>query len=665
MKNRIIAFVSLLFGFFTLGAFISILYITYTTGELKKIITLHGVEILRQDLLIKIQNVEQDLLTVNTELGSKLDKITENVTDLDRAINNCNSCHHSPLITEKLLSIKEHIGRFETSLSYYITASADSERIRTLKIEAYSTGSELSAVVAEMAFIANQKLQERTGKALAGVKGAQWILILTLITTFLIGLWIAVTLIRNVLNPIKELIDVAQNITSGKLGYTTAYTDRTEFGQLATSINEMSLSLRDGNSKVVQHMERLAGLYKVTLPLHSVSTIEEIFKEVSGSVAALIEVEQCGLMMIDDDRQHMSHRLPAFGLTDDEVQGITIRREDILKLYLDNNRRPVIINAPEKELLPAGLLGPNGRPVKNMLLGWIRLQGELAGLIRLANKTNGDFSEESGRLVGIVSNNVSVAIENAGLYQDLKAQMEELKETQEQLVQAAKLAAIGELASNVAHEINNPLTSIMGYAELISEETDIESIMRDVDIISRESLRARTIVQQLLEFARKRPLELREVNLNKLLLETVDLVRAQMKNARIKISETYGPLPPIMGDANQLKQVFLNIINNAVHSMSENGGILTISTNADYDHVRIAIEDNGHGIPPEVLPKIFEPFFTTKRDRGTGLGLSITYKIIQSHKGKIDIKSDVGKGSTFTLELPLYIRTNSLTHAGG
>lgn len=664
MKKRIVAFLSLLFGFFAIGALISILYITYTTRELQKIITLHSVEILRQDLLIKIQTVEQDLLTVHTELGKRLDTVSENVTNLDKAINNCTSCHHSPPISRKLESIKEHIGRFEKSLSYYITASADPGRIRTLKLEAYSTGSELSSVVAEMASIANKKLQERTDTALTGVRRAQWILLATLLAAFLIGIWAASTLIRNVLHPVSELIDVSKNIASGNLGYTTEYTDNTEFGQLATSMNEMSLSLRDGNEKVIRHMDRLAGLYKVTLPLYSVSSTEEIFKEVSISMANLLEAEQCGLMLFDDTSGLMTHRLPAFGLTDEEVQHIAINRKDILKLYFANNQRPLIINNPREDPLLSGLLGNGSVPVRNILLGWIRLQGELAGMIRLANKQNGNFSEESIRLVGIISNNVSVAIENSKLYQDLKAQMQELRETQEQLVQAAKLAAIGELASNVAHEINNPLTSIMGYTELIKEETDITKIMHDIDIISKESLRARNIVQQLLEFARKRPLELREINPNVLLKETVDLVRVQLKNARIRIFEEYGSLPSIMGDANQLKQVFLNIINNAAHSMSDTGGILTITTTGTESHVQIAIEDNGHGIPPEVLPKIFEPFFTTKRDKGTGLGLSITYKIIQSHRGMIDIKSKVGNGTTFTLALPLYVAKKSFAPSG-
>jgi signal transduction histidine kinase/HAMP domain-containing protein len=653
MKRKIIGVLSLLFAVFTIGAAMSMLYITLTTAELKKLITLHGVEILRQDLIIKIQNVEQDLLTVHTELGSKLDKIIANMTDLDKAINNCMSCHHSPLITRKLDQILGNVNKFEASLSYYITASANTERIRSLKMESYATGSELLNVTSEMAFIAHSRLQERTSNALEDIRKAQFILISTLGIAFLIGLWIAATLINNILNPIKALMDVSRNITSGNLGYTTSYSDSTEFGELASSINEMSLSLREGNEKVVQHMDRLAGLYKLTLPFHSVSDLTEIFREVSNSVADLLDVEQCGLMLIDRDQNFIVHMHPSHGLSEEEVNSIRIPYEEGMNLYYSNDRRPLVIKDPVTEKIPQGLIGPTAVNVKNMLLGWIRLQGGLAGLLRLANRRSGDFSEESVRLIGIISNNISVAIENAKLYEDLKNQMHELKDTQEQLVQAAKLAAIGELASNVAHEINNPLTSIMGYAELIREETNIENIMKDIDIISAESLRARNIVQQLLEFARKRSLEIKEAHINSLLKETVALISVQLKNARIKISENYGVLPVIMADPNQLKQVFLNIINNSVHSMSGGSGEMTITTGANDTHVFAAIADTGHGIPAAVLPKIFEPFFSTKKEKGTGLGLSISYKIIQSHKGRIDVKSEVDKGTTFTVLLPI------------
>lgn len=653
MKKRIIAYLSLLFIFFTIGSLTSMLYITLTTSQLKKVITLHGVEILRQDLIIKIQHVEQDLLTVHTELSSRLDKIVLNVTDLDKAVNRCAGCHHSPLITEKLSNVRKYVDEFKNSLSYYITASANESRIRLLKMESYEIGTKLLDLTQEMALIANQKLQGLTQKAIEDVNHAQQILAVTLFLAFITGLWIAAHLTRKIISPIRELIDVSRKIAAGNLGYTTQYRDTTEFGELATSINDMSLSLKESNEQIVLNLNRLAGLYRVTLPLHSVTNETEICKEVSFGVAELIEVEQCGLLLLNDSSGDFEHKYPAFGFSKDDASAIRIQKDDILKLYYSNNRRPLIVNDISAGNIPEGLAGTSSLNVRNMMLGWVRQKGDLIGIIRLANKKEGLFQEESSRLVGIISNNVSVALENIRLYEDLRAQMTELKSTQEQLVQAAKLAAIGELASNVAHEINNPLTSIMGYAELIKEETDISNIMRDVDIIEKESIRARDIVKELLEFTRKRPLEIKKVDLNSLIHESVSLVNIKVKDVRIKIHEYYGDIPLIMGDPNQLKQVFLNIVNNAIDAVSEKGGGIEIRTSQNRSYVNIDISDSGNGIRPEVLSRIFEPFFTTKREKGTGLGLSITHKIVQSHKGSIDVRSEGGKGTRFTVSLPV------------
>ncbi len=230
--------------------------------------------------------------------------------------------------------------------------------------------------------------------------------------------------------------------------------------------------------------------------------------------------------------------------------------------------------------------------------------------------------------------------------------MLELQNAQEQLIQAAKLVAIGELASNVAHEINNPLTSILGYAELIKEESDPKNIMKDLEIIENESLRARDIVHQLLEFSRKRSIEMKPININELLREVMGLVQLQLKDTRITINENYGNVPTTEGDPNQLKQVFLNLINNATFAMQDEG-VLGISTTSMGHNIYITVSDNGRGMPKEVLSRIFEPFFSTKKEKGTGIGLSVSYKIIQSHNGRIEVESYEGKGSAFTVILPI------------
>jgi signal transduction histidine kinase/methyl-accepting chemotaxis protein len=653
MKKKIISYLALLFIFFAIGAVASMINITRTVSELKKIIMLHNVEILRQNLVIKIQKVSQDLLTVHTELSRRLDKIVSNVTDLDNAIDSCAGCHHSPPISAKISSIKVNIGKFEEQLSYYITAAADEKRIRDMKSESYETGNELLKMTQEMTLIANQKLQSLTHKAIDDVRIAQQILILTLFLAFLVGLWIAVNLTRRIISPVRDLIDVSRQIASGNLGYTTKYKDSTEFGELANSFNEMSLSLKESNERIILNLNRLGGLYRITLPLHTVTSLHEVFKEVSYGVAEIVDVEQCGMMLLDRDSDYFEHKFPAIGLDETQAGSLRVPKKEIMSLYFEHNRRPVIMNRPDEEKLPEGLLGEGQAKVFNLMLGWVRQKGELIGVIRLANKRGADFMEESSRLIGIISNNVSVAIENIKLYEDLKAQMEELRSTQEQLIQAAKLAAIGELASNVAHEINNPLTSIMGYAELIKEETDITVIRDDIRVIEKESIRARDIVQELLEFSRKRPLELIVIDLNDLINESVALARGPLKVANIIITEQYGNLPSIQGDPNQLKQVVLNIINNSIDAVSNSGGRINIKTDSMNSNVIVEISDNGMGIASKNRERIFEPFFTTKRDKGTGLGLPITRKIIESHSGTIDVMSDVGKGTKFTITLPV------------
>jgi two-component system NtrC family sensor kinase len=230
--------------------------------------------------------------------------------------------------------------------------------------------------------------------------------------------------------------------------------------------------------------------------------------------------------------------------------------------------------------------------------------------------------------------------------------MKNLKETQDQLIQAAKLAAIGELAATVAHELNNPLTTILGYTELIREEEISEGIKKDLEIIEAECLRARDIVRQLLEFSRKRPLQLIELDINDTLQEVIKFLSPNIKKSSIKLLTEFSPLPNTLADKDQIKQVFLNLINNAVQAMPE-GGVLTIKTGIHDSNIFIEVSDTGIGIPKEILPRIFEPFFTTKKEKGTGLGLSISYRIVESHGGKIYVKSQKGKGTTFKVILPV------------
>jgi two-component system NtrC family sensor kinase len=251
----------------------------------------------------------------------------------------------------------------------------------------------------------------------------------------------------------------------------------------------------------------------------------------------------------------------------------------------------------------------------------------------------------------------ALAVENSRLYEGVKQQMTELKQTQAQLVQSTKLAAIGELAANIAHEINNPLTTVLGFASFIAERLKPEDPMREeLTLIQDEASRARDIVRDLLQFSRQRDFMPETANLNHVLDQVVTMVRRQGAFGIVSVAEEYAPdLPTVEVDVSRIKQVFLNIINNAVYVMP-NGGTLTVRTKADHRGVRVELEDTGPGIAPEHRDRIFDPFFTTKPEvSGTGLGLSVSLGIVQSHGGTIEVLSEVGKGTTFTVVLPLRV----------
>jgi signal transduction histidine kinase len=469
MKKKIILFLSALLIFFTVGAVFTMLYITHTTSTLNRLITLHQVELLREGLVINLQTVQSDLYTVHTPLGQNLDSIVKNVEKLDNAARGCSSCHHRPELSSRIGAVQNLIGEYKNALSYYITASANMERIDKIKMDAATIGNTLLGLTQEMTYTATKHLQTETSSALEKIKNARMILFGTLLLTLLLGVWVSIHLTKAITHPVRELVNSARIIASGHLGYKTTYDDTSEFGELARTFNSMS---------------------------------------------------------------------------------------------------------------------------------------------------------------------------------------ERLKNEQEHLIQSTKLAAIGELASNVAHEINNPLTSIIGFTELIKDETNINVVRDNLRIIEKESMRARDIVRELLRFTRKRPLEIVETDINEAVRDIIPLIEAQARASKVELIAEYGELPRTQGDPNQLKQVFINLINNSISAMPD-GGKLGIVTSRNGDAIMVEIKDTGHGIPEELQARIFEPFFTTKKDKGTGLGLPISFRIIQDHGGRIDLESKEGQGSTFTVYLPI------------
>jgi PAS domain S-box-containing protein len=224
--------------------------------------------------------------------------------------------------------------------------------------------------------------------------------------------------------------------------------------------------------------------------------------------------------------------------------------------------------------------------------------------------------------------------------------------------QADKLAALGTLSAGIAHEINNPIGIITSRVEVMLLEAEGEELpaelRKDLDVILRHARRVAAITQGLLSFARQPSGVRTAVNLNRVVEEILQLVQRDMDRARVRVVvQRDEALPEIAADANAIGQVLLNLLTNARRAM-EDGGEINIETGYDPESrsVRLVVRDTGSGMPPEVLLKVFDPFFTTKPD-GTGLGLSVSHGIIHDHQGSVDVQSEEGKGTTFTVILPV------------
>ena len=226
-----------------------------------------------------------------------------------------------------------------------------------------------------------------------------------------------------------------------------------------------------------------------------------------------------------------------------------------------------------------------------------------------------------------------------------------------QLMQAEKMTALGELVAGVAHEINNPLSTIMGYTQLLLAKGLPAEIQRRLDIVLSEANRLAKIVRNLLTFARKHPPEKKHLGLNGIIEKTLELKAYHFRASQIVVEKDLAAdLPPTMLDFHQIQQVVLNLLNNAEQAIVEvkRGGTLRLTTRQAGDRIECRISDDGPGVPPEIAERIFEPFFTTKKEgKGTGLGLSLCYGIIQEHGGSIRVEGRPGQGATFVIDLPL------------
>jgi signal transduction histidine kinase len=417
----------------------------------------------------------------------------------------------------------------------------------------------------------------------------------------------------------------------------------------------------------------------------SLTLIHEVVQQVIG----LNEKKDVASIASDLVAQYFKYEVAVILLKDDEgkfsIQGIGGNQSEAVKRalagqgFLSSNGitsrvaetgESVLINDTRQE---KGYVPFKGWEARSEICVALKDGGNILGIIDVESREPNAFVHNdliaTESLAGILTSVITSANQYQKLQEtirqlreieiELKARMEAQRSAENRLIQAAKLAAVGEMAAGIAHELNNPLTTVTGFSELVLEELSPESSYRaELEMISREARRASGVVRRLLDFSRQGEHIRARADLNEVVNDVIALTRHLIHTNGVILTLQLEENPPwISIDHNQMKQVLLNLIHNALQAMP-NGGDLLVSTRSakrdDHDWLVMAVQDSGVGIKPADQDRVFEPFFTTKGDRGgTGLGLSVTYGIVTDHGGTIEISSEPNKGSTFAVWLPL------------
>jgi signal transduction histidine kinase len=384
----------------------------------------------------------------------------------------------------------------------------------------------------------------------------------------------------------------------------------------------------------------------------SILNLESLSKRIIETITQTMRVEKASLYVLNEERGGY-HLLESRNIKIASFPPV-LAKGDPLPQYLQKMKEIII----REELLKGGNIPELNKVINTMsqleaeVSIPLVLKGQLIGMINLSHKFNKDiYSHEDIELLSTLANQTAIAIENARLYEDLKKSKSYIR-------RADRLASLGTLTAGLAHEIRNPLVAIKTFTQLLPERLEDEEFRNHfLNIASGEVDRISALVTELLEFARPSEPKFELENINEILDGMILLISSETKSKHINIAKDYGTdLSPITIDREQMKQVFLNMLLNAIEATPGNGKIVVktrsfIKPDGE-PYIQIEFTDNGCGIAPEYLEDIFTPFFTTK-EKGSGLGLSISNQIIQDHKGYIDVESQLNKGTSFFINLPI------------
>ncbi|MFQ6067079.1 MAG: ATP-binding protein [bacterium] len=423
---------------------------------------------------------------------------------------------------------------------------------------------------------------------------------------------------------------------------------------------------RKRQEKIQEELKRireLSVLHEISKSMQTLN-LDEILHLILDGVTKAIGFDRTRLYLINEEKMRLECKM-AVGIEKEKIEGITLllNKENSMLARSVIEKKPFVVgdalNDPRVNKDLKKRFGLKSFAVVP-LIGRDRVVGAITADNLFSDRV---ITPEKFESLITFANQAGLALENAKMYDELKSfsrQLEEkvkiatedLKRTQDRLIQSEKLAVLGKLSAGIAHEIRNPLTSIKILIHSLAKKiTDTETKEKDIKVIENEIERVNQTIKRFLDFARPKEPQFSRVDINQILEETINLVSGKVKEQNIILEKEFSSLSHIQADREQMRQVFLNLFLNAVQAMPE-GGKLRIKTDLQGQYIRIEIQDEGRGIPERIKNKLFEPFFTTKEE-GIGLGLSIVKRIIDDHKGSIQVRDSHPQGTVFTINLPI------------
>jgi signal transduction histidine kinase len=427
------------------------------------------------------------------------------------------------------------------------------------------------------------------------------------------------------------------------------------FGQQAAIAIGNAQLYEDSLAKIRQ----LTILYEVGKKLSSTLDLDELLKSALELIRAQWGYALCSILLLDRQKNELYIR-QVIGRSIEEVKHVRFRVGiDGIVGWVARTGEPLYIPDVSKD--SRYILGsPEGRSEAAFPL---KVRDEVIGVLDTESREINGFDEEDLKALSSFTSQVSIFIENAQLFSDLKKTLSELKQAQDQIIQAEKLRAMGEMASGVAHDFNNVLAAILGNIQLLLHSFDHygpNEIRERLKTIEKASKDGAETVRRIQDFTgRRRDKEFIPLFLNDIVNEVAAITeprwkdQAQKKEIHIELIKHLGEVSPILGNPSELREVLTNILFNAVDAMPQGGKIIFSTQPHSEGWVELRIADTGIGMTEEVKRRIFDPFFTTKGVTSSGLGMSVSYGIIKRHGGEILIESELGKGTTFILHLPI------------